>query len=81
MAYPMLQSISTMTMVGFEENDILKHSFFFTLTVVYLYFLQRELRVQEDDCARICLELQEADNAIKADIWVNFATSSHSAIG
>ena len=47
--------------------------------VVYLYFLQPELTVHEgDDFAYVCLELQ---GAVHVEIWVNFTTESHSAIG
>ena len=51
--------------------------------MVYLYFSPPpELTVHENDSlAHVCLELQQADDPIQGEIWVNFTTADDSALG
>ena len=82
MVHPIFQSISMMMIVNNMNISSNKNNLFHFYAVVYLYFLQRKVAVYEEGgYAFVCLELQQAYYPIKDDIWVNFTTTSHSAIG
>lgn len=56
--------------------------FFFVSAAVYLYFVERNITVHEDEgTAHVCLELQEAFAPTQDEIWVTFTTQNSSAIG